>query len=104
MLRFNAIGPAALINRKAPGSLPKLNEEQRQALARIVKSGPIPAVRGVVRLRHKDLAHRIFKAFHTSLNETTVGRKLKSLSFAKLSARPHRLSQNEVEVADFSEI
>jgi transposase len=101
VLRFNAHGPAGLINRKAPGSSPKLNEEQRQALARIVESGPIPAVHGVVRWRRKDLAQWIFEEFRISLDETTVGRELKALGFAKLSARPRHYAQNEVEVAAF---
>ena len=49
VLRFNAKGPDGLIDGKATGKPPKLNDEQRQALARIVASGPIPAIHGVVR-------------------------------------------------------
>ena len=49
VLRFNKRGPDGLINRKAPGNCPKLNEDHRQALARRVESGPIPAIHGVVR-------------------------------------------------------
>src|SRR5918911_4258851 len=51
VLRFNQHGPEGLINRKAPGNRPKLNEDHRQALARMVESGPIPAIHGVVRWR-----------------------------------------------------
>jgi transposase len=51
VLRFNARGPDGLINGKAPGNRPKLNDEQRQALAKIVEAGPIPAIHGVVRWR-----------------------------------------------------
>ena len=36
VLRFNADGPDGLIDRKAPGPAPKLNDEQRRALARVV--------------------------------------------------------------------
>ncbi len=54
-VRFNKRGPAGLINTKAPGNLSKLNDEQRQVLAKIVDSGPIPATHGVVRWRRKDL-------------------------------------------------
>ena len=43
VLRFNAVGPDGLVDRKALGQTPKLNDAQRQALARIVESGPIPA-------------------------------------------------------------
>ena len=56
VLRFNALGPDGLCDRKAPGPTPKLNDDQRRALASIVASGPIPAVHGVVRWRLKDPA------------------------------------------------
>jgi len=77
-----------LINTKAPGSRAKLNDEQRQALAKIVESGPIPAIHGVVRWRRKDLVQWLFQEFRVSVDETTVGRELKALGFAKLTARP----------------
>src|SRR3712207_9470163 len=54
VVRFNSLGPDGLLNRKAPGPKPKLNENQRRALATLVDSGPIPAVHGVVRWRLKE--------------------------------------------------
>ena len=87
-LRFNKHGPEGLINRKAPGNRPKLNEDQRQALARMIESGPIPAIHDVVRWRRKDLARWLFEEFRIAVDETTVGRTLRVLGFAKLSARP----------------
>ena len=51
VLRINVDGPQGLIDRKAPGPLPKLNDDQREALARLVETGPIPATHGVVRWR-----------------------------------------------------
>jgi transposase len=51
VVKFNARGPAGLIDRKPPGPSPRLNAAQRQALAAMVESGPIPAVHGVVRWR-----------------------------------------------------
>lgn len=101
VMRFNARGPAGLVNGKARGSPSKLNGAQRQALAKIVESGPIPAIHGVVRWRRKDLARWIFEEFAISLDETTVGRELKALGFAKLSARPRHYAQNEFEVDAF---
>ncbi|WP_143565667.1 helix-turn-helix domain-containing protein [Sinorhizobium fredii] len=47
--RFNARGPVGLVNGKAPGGRATLNDSQRQALARIVESGPIPSIHGGVR-------------------------------------------------------
>ncbi len=101
VLRFNTKGPVGLIDGKATGKRPKLNGDQRQALARIVESGPIPAIHGVVRWRRKDLALWIYEEFSISLDETSVGRELKALGFAKISARPRHYGQNEFAVEDF---
>ncbi len=101
VLRFNARGPAGLIDGKAPGNPPKLNDAQRQALAGVVETGPIPAIHGVVRWRRKDLAQWIWEEFGISLDETTVGRELKGLGFSKISARPRHYAQNELAVEVF---
>ena len=101
VLRFNAQGPASLIDGKAEGKPRKLNDRQRQALARIVESGPIPAIHGVVRWRRKDLALWIFEEFRISLEESSVGRELRALGFRKISARPRHKGQNEFAVEDF---
>src|ERR1700760_3858734 len=47
-LRFNAEGPAGLIDRKAPGARPRPDDEHRAVLAAMVENGPMPAVHGVV--------------------------------------------------------
>ncbi len=99
--RFNTRGPDGLINGKAPGGQSKLSDTQRQALAKIVERGPIPAIHGVVRWRRKDLVQWIFEEFRISMDETTVGRELKALGFAKLSARPRHYAQNEMEADAF---
>src|SRR3712207_2417369 len=101
VLRFNKHGPDGLINGKAPGNRPKRTEEQRQALARMVESGPIPALHGVVRWRRKDLARWLFEEFRIEVDETTVGRELRAMGFRKLSARPRHYAQNELEMEAF---
>ncbi len=101
VLHFNAEGPNGLIDGKAPGKSCKLDDAQRQALARIVEDGPIPAIDGVVRWRRKDLAHWIFEEFGISLEEFPVGRELRALGFRKISARPRHKGQNEFAVEDF---
>ena len=88
VLRFNAEGPASLKDRKAAGPPRQLSEEQRAALAMIVERGPDPALPGVVRWRHCDLAAWLRERFDVSLAETTVGRELRRMGYAKLSARP----------------
>ena len=101
VLAFNAGGPAGLIDGKAPGNPCKLNDAQRQALARIIESGPIPAIHGVVRWRLRDLAWWVFEEFRISLDETTVSREVRKLGFRKLTARPQHHAQSEPAMADF---
>jgi transposase len=67
VLAFNAQGPEGLINGKAPSKVPLLDAEKRQALARIVEEGPIPAAHGVVRWRLIDLAQWMFDQFAISI-------------------------------------
>jgi transposase len=95
VVRFNARGPEGLLDGKAPGNQSRLNDAQRQALAAIVESGPIPAIHGVVRWRLADLVGWLGTEFGVSLDETTVGRELKKLGYVKLSARPRHHAQNE---------
>ena len=101
VLRFNAEGPEGLKDRKASGPPRKLNEEQRRALAAIVESGPDPAIHGVVRWRRCDLATWLRDRFGISLAETTVGRELRRMGYAKLSARPRHYAQDEAALAAF---
>ena len=44
VVRFNDRGPDGLLDGKAPGKPSLLNGAQRQALAEVVESGPIPAI------------------------------------------------------------
>ena len=41
VLHFNERGPDGLLNGKSPGQPSKLNDVQRQAIARMIESGPI---------------------------------------------------------------
>ena len=95
VLRFNAAGPDGLVDGKAPGQTPKLDEAQRQALARIVESGPIAAVHGVVRWRLIDLAQWVWDEFGVSISKQTLSRDLRAMGLRKLSARPRHHAQNE---------
>ena len=60
VVRFNGHGPQGLIDGKAKSKPRKLNDAQRQALADIVESGPIPAIHDVVRWRLIDLKQWIW--------------------------------------------
>src|SRR6516225_7015870 len=43
VLRFNANGPVGLVDGKAPGQAPRLDQSQRDELAKLVEAGPIAA-------------------------------------------------------------
>jgi hypothetical protein len=55
VVKFNAQGPAGLIDRKPPAQPPRLTADHRAALAKAIEDGPIPAIHGVVRWRLIDL-------------------------------------------------
>ena len=95
VLRFNAEGPDGLVNGKAPGPASKLKEDQRQALTRMVESGPIPAILGVVRWRLIDLAQWLWEEFGLSISKQTLSRELRAMGYRKLSARPRHHARNE---------
>jgi transposase len=78
VLKFNACGPDGLIDRKAPGQPPRLNETHRAALAAAIESGPIPAVHGVVRWRIIDLCQWLWDEFQVSVSKQTLGRELRA--------------------------
>jgi len=101
VLRFNAHGPDGLLNGKSPGQPSKLNDAQRQALARMLDSGPIPAVHGVVRWRLIDLAQWVFEEFRVTIAKQTLSRELRAMGYRKLSARPRHYAQREGAMEDF---
>lgn len=94
VVRFNAEGPAGLVDRKAPGKPPGLTSPQRVALAQAVEAGPTSELHGVVRWRLVDLLGWLRDEFDVSLSRQTLGRELRRLGFRKLSARPQDHAQD----------
>jgi len=101
VLRFNARGPDGLLNGKAPGQPSKLDDAQRQSIVRMIESGPIPAIHGVLRWRLIDLAQWIFEEFRITIAKQTLSRELRALGYRKLSARPRHHAQAEGVTEDF---
>jgi hypothetical protein len=89
------------LDRKPPGQPPKLNDGQRQVIARMVESGPIAAVHGVVRWRLIDLAQWIFEEFRITIAKQTLSRELRAMGNRKLSARPRHRAQAAGAIEDF---
>jgi transposase len=101
VLRFNARGPEGLLDGKSPGQPSKLNDVQRQVIAQMIESGPIPAVHGVVRWRLIDLAQWIFEEFRITIAKQTLSRELRAMGYRKLSARPRHHAQAVGAIEDF---
>jgi transposase len=101
VMKFNAHGPEGLIDRKAPGQPPRLNEAHRAALAAIIEGGPVPAVHGVVRWRIVDLCQWIFEEFRVVVAKQTLSRELRAMGYRKLSARPRHHAQAAGAIEDF---
>ncbi len=121
VVKFNAHGPAGLIDRKSPGQPSRLNEAHRAALRTMIESGPIPAIHGVVRLRwlrHRLLRSRIAKRrwrlidlcqwlwdeFQVSVAKPTLSRELRAMGYRKLSARPRHHAQAEGAINLFKSV
>jgi transposase len=101
VVKFNAIGPEGLIDRKPPGQPSKLTDAHRAALARRLDEGPIPAIHGVVRWRLVDLIAWVWEEFRITISKQTLSRELRALGYRKLSARPRHHQKSEAAVAAF---
>lgn len=101
VLRFNAGGPEALKTRKAPGKTPILTNDQRARLAEAVEAGPRPYIDGVVRWRLIDLAQWAHEELGVSVSRQTLGRELRAMGYAKMTARPQHYAQDEAAIDAF---
>jgi transposase len=98
--RYNAEGLAGLRDRPRSGRKPRLTPAQGAELAAAVEQGPDPDRDGVVRWRRVDLKALIEARFDVRLHERSVGKVLRRLGFARLSARPkHPLSDPAAQEA-----
>src|SRR3982750_3481116 len=101
VMKFNALGPEGLVNRKPPGQPSKLTDAHRAALVARVDAGPIPAVHGVVRWRLIDLIQWLWEEFRITISKQTLSRELRAMNYRKLSARPRHHAKSEAAVAAF---
>jgi hypothetical protein len=86
VLRFNTRGPDGLLDGKSPGQPSKLNDAQRQAIARMIESGPIPAVHGAV----TPPVARLPRDFHTAWAPTGGSRQRSEMPAIEVEADGRR--------------
>ena len=101
VVKFNAQGPAGLIDRKPPGQPSRLSDANRAALAAVVESGPTPAVHGVVRWRVIALCQWLRDEHQVVVAKQTLSRELRRMGYRKLSARPRHHAQKEGAIDAF---
>jgi transposase len=101
VVKFNALGPEGLMDRKPPGLPSRLNDTHRAALMAIIEQGPIPAVHGVVRWRLVDLIQWLWDEFRITISKQTLSREIRALDYRKLSARPRHHEKSEAQVTAF---
>ena len=95
VVRFNAEGPAGLVDRKAPGKATDADiGRSARRWRRSWRPDPEPWRDGVVRWRLIDLVQWLWEAFRVSVSVATVRRELRALGFRKLSARPRHYAQD----------
>ena len=99
VVKFNARGPAGLIDRKPPGQPSILSEAHRRALIDMIEAGPVAAVHGVVRWRLVDLVQWLWEAFRITISKQTLSRELRALGYRKLSARPRHHAKSAAAVS-----
>lgn len=104
VVKFNAAGPAGLIDRKAPGPPSRLKAEHRAALAAALERGPDPAEHGVVRWRIIDLCQWVCQEFEIVISRQTVSRELRAMGYRKLSARPRHHAQAAGAIVAFKKV
>lgn len=93
--RFNAEGPAGLVDRQSPGRLPKLNEAQKEELDGLVAAGPAGQVAGLARWRCVDLVDVVRQRFGVEYHETWISRILRALGLSHISPRPRHPKQDD---------
>ena len=86
--RFDAAGPAGLVERTAPGRQRRLSAAQLDELRGCLESGPDLAQDGVVRWRLVDLCALVERRFGVCYQERGMGKLVAALGFTRISARP----------------
>lgn len=79
VMKFNALGPDGLFDRKAPGQPSRIEDEHRRELAAVIESRPIPAISGVVRWHIIDLCQWLYEKLRVTASKLTLSGELRGI-------------------------
>ena len=99
VIRYNDRGIDGLSDQRSGGRPSKLDLAEKEQLAKWVRQGPDPED-GLVRWRLSDLRRRLMDRLFVNLDERSISRILKTLSFSHISVRPrHPQADTEAQEA-----
>ena len=88
VVRYNAEGTAGLHDRPRPGREPRLSEEQRQALRRLVLDGPDVEATGLSAWTLAELCREVEQRWSVRYHEAHMSKVVRSLGLSRQKARP----------------
>jgi transposase len=99
VIRYNERGIDGLSDQRGGGRPPKLEKAEKAQLAKWVRQGPDPED-GLVRWRLSDLRRRLMDRCFVIMDERSISRILRTLSFSHISVRPrHPQADTEAQEA-----
>jgi transposase len=99
VIRYNERGIDGLSDQRGGGRPPKLETAEKAQLAKWVRQGPDPED-GLVRWRLSDLRRRLMDRCFVIMDERSISRILRTLSFSHISVRPrHPQADTEAQEA-----
>jgi transposase len=88
VVRYNAEGLAGLHSRPSPGRPPRLDEEQRAALRRVVLDGPEVEATGLSAWTLPELCREVEERWGVTYHPSHMGKLMRRLGLSRQKARP----------------
>ncbi len=88
VVRYNAEGLAGLQDHPRPGPKPRLDEEERAALAALILAGPDVEATGLSAWTLPELCREIEARWGKRLHPASLSRVVRKLGFSRQKARP----------------
>jgi transposase len=88
VLRYDAEGLPGLHSRRGPGRRPRLDQEQRAALRRLVLDGPAVEATGLSAWTLAELCREVEERWGVSYHPSHMGKLMRRLGLSRQKARP----------------